>query len=97
MTVRDLIKQDIDIDVYDDVDESLGIAFCGPLVLTDEGERHFGEALGLEISLVNDVAIVGVDDDDEKTWKRRLKIAKEFFEAAAGYCDSDDYDAWFNS
>lgn len=95
MTVRDLIQQDIDIDVYDDVDESLGIAFCGPLALTEDGELHFEEALGLEISLVNNVAIVGVDDDDEKTWKRRLKIAKEFFEAAAGYCLDVDFQKWF--
>ena len=41
MTVREFIKRDDDIDVYDDVCEELGIAFCGPLELTPEGEKQF--------------------------------------------------------
>lgn len=100
MKVRDLITQEVDIDVYDDVCEELGIAFCGPLVLTEAGREKFGEVLDYEISLrtgtwCGDIAIVHVDDADEEIWKRRLKKAKEFFYAAAGYCASSDYDKWF--
>lgn len=100
MKVRDLLAQEIDIDVYDDVCEELGICFCGPMKLTEDGERKFAEVMDYEISLTKECdaficAIVHVDDDDEKVWKHRLRKAKEFFHAAAGYCDCEDYDRWF--
>lgn len=100
MKVRDLLPQEIDIDVYDDVCEELAIAFCGPLKLTKEGEREFAEVLDYEIELATEAygltcAVVHVDDTDEKVWKRKLRKAKNFFYAAAGYCDCDDYDRWF--
>ena len=103
MTVREFIKRDDDIDVYDDVCEELGIAFCGPLELTPEGEKQFSEVMGYEIEIIPgeetwsglDHAIVHVDDADDKTWKRRLRKAKEVFESAAGMCPADDYDTWF--
>lgn len=95
MKVRDLLKMETDIDVYDDVCEELGIAFCGPMMLTEEGEKEFGEVLDYPITITNGsfpCAIVGVDGDD---WKERLKKAKRFFWSLAGYCYSDDYDRWF--
>lgn len=98
MKVKDLIEQEIDIDVYDDVVEELGIAFCGPLTLTEQGKEKFADVLEYEIVLPDrnaDFAVVCVDDMDEKTWKRRLRKAKEFFYAAAGYCAAEDYDRWF--
>ncbi len=96
MTVKDLIRQDIDIDVYDDVCESLAIAFCGPMELTDEGSKHFAEVMEYEVQMQrNAVAIICVDHDTEQIWKHRLRKAKEFFKAAAGYCAADDYDKWF--
>lgn len=100
MKVRDLIEQEINIDVYDDVCEELGIAFCGPLKLTDLGRKKFAPVLEYEARLhyngCDTVCIIGVDDPDERTWMRRLRKAKEFFEAAAGYCAADDYDKWFS-
>lgn len=95
MTVKDLIEQEIDVDVYDDVCEELGIAFCGPLVLTEAGKEKFAEVLTYPVEWEDDTVIVSIDDNDEKTWKRRLKKAIEFFEAAAGYCAADDYEKWF--
>lgn len=94
MTVRELITQDIDIDVYDDVCEELAIAFCGPLELTECGKQKFAEVLDYELQLNDDCAIVCVDAP-EGEWQRRLRKAKQFFNAAAGYCSSDDYDNWF--
>ena len=99
MTVRDLIEQDVDIDVYDNVDESLSIAFVGPLKLTREGEDEFVDVLGFEIEIHNDgagysYAEVKVDDT-EGVWQRKLKRAKEFFESAAGFCSESNYDLWF--
>ena len=98
MKVRDLIEQEIDVDVYDDVCEELGIAFCGPLKLTDAGKKKFADVLEYDVawSGINDnEMIVAVDDPDEKTWMRRLRKAKEFFEAAAGYCAESDFKKWF--
>ena len=95
MTVKDLIKMDIDIDVCDDVCESLYIAFCGKLKLTKKGKRKFEKVLSLPVTIRDDIAIIHVDDNDEKVWKNNLKEAKEFFYAAAGYCLDRDYVAWF--
>lgn len=101
MKVRDFIQMDIDIDVYDDVCEELGIAFCGPLELTDAGAEKFAEVLDYDIKLHdNGAAIVGivhVDGDDGNAWKKRLHKAAEFFEGAAGWCAASDYDKWFRT
>ena len=94
MKVKDLLKQEIDIDVYDDVCDELAIAFCGPVELTDEGEEVFADVLDYEITLHNDVAIVGVDDDDG-IWQKKLKKAKKLFYGMAGYCSIDNYRLWF--
>lgn len=101
MTIRDLIQQEIDIDVYDDVCEELGIAFCGPQPLTPEGEAEFSDIMGYEVTINQHsycglpAAIVRIDDPDESVWEERLAKAKRFFDAAAGYCACDDYDRWF--
>lgn len=94
MKVRDLIAQEIDIDVYDDVCEELGIAFCGPMELTDDGAIEFADVLEYGIELNDDCAIVNVDGA-EGEWQKRLRRVKKFFNAAAGYCSVDDYDRWF--
>ena len=95
MTVRDLIEQEIDIDVYDDVCESLAIAFCGPMELTDAGLKKFGEVLDYPVSLRDGYAVVKVDDPEDKVWKARLKKAKALFDSMAGYCADSDYKKWF--
>lgn len=92
MKIRDFIKMDIDIDVYDNVCDGIGIAYCGPMSLTEEGEKQFAEVMDYDIEIQDDVAIVDTDHDD---WKHRLKKAKEFFYSIAGYCDADLYDKWF--
>lgn len=93
--VRDFIKIEQDIDVYDDVCEELGICFCGPMTLTQEGEEHFAEVMDYDVETDGDVAVVHVDDPDEHVWHHKLYKAKEFFDAAAGYCSEDQYNAWF--
>ena len=99
MKVREFITMDIDIDVYDDVCEELGIAFCGPQPLTPEGQEHFAEVLDYEVNIHtcggDAVATVCIDDPEDKIWKKRLRKAKEFFEGAAGYIACSDYDRWF--
>lgn len=95
MKVRDFIKMEIDMDVYDDVCDALAIAFCGPQELTPEGEEHFAEVLEYEIEIYGENACVCVDDPEDKVWKRKLRKAQEFFESAAGYCSDSDYKKWF--
>lgn len=95
MKVKDLIAQDIDIDVYDDVCEELAVAFVGPQTLTEAGKKKFAEVLEYDVELCADCCVVSLDDPDETIWKRRLRRAKTFFEAMAGYCAVADYDAWY--
>lgn len=99
MKVKDLIQQDIDIDVVDDVCEELYIAFCGPQKLTPEGAKEFADVLEYPVLLHNNgldiIAIVQIDDQDDTVWEKRLERACLFFEGAAGYCACSDYDRWF--
>ena len=99
MTVREFISEPVDIDVYDNVCEELGIAFCGPLTLTGAGEEKFSDVLEYRVILENAgsacmTALVDVDGPDG-VWQKRLRRAKEFFEAAAGYCTEAEYKTWF--
>ena len=100
MKVRELLKMDIDIDVYDNVTEELAVAFCGPMELTEAGIRRFGEVLDYYAELTNKgsyiYAIVAVDDpEDEDGWERKLELAKGLFEGMAGLCSATDYELWF--
>lgn len=94
MTVRELIAQEIDVDVYDDVCEEISIAFTGPMKLTKEGRKHFAPVLDFKVSLDRDedIATVLIETDD---WEKRLAQAKEFFVAAAGLCSEENYEKWF--
>lgn len=95
MKVADLLGKEMDIDVYDDVTETLGIAFCGPVNLTAAGKEHFKDALELEIEITEETGIVHVDGP-EGVWQKNLEAAAEFFHSAAGYCASSNYKLWFD-
>lgn len=96
MTVKDLISLETDTDVVDDVCEELYIAFVGPVELTAAGKSEFQTVLDLEVLPLGDCTIVCVDDTGAE-WKQRLRAAKHFFNAAAGYCSAADYKRWFVS
>ena len=93
MKVRDFIKMDLDIDVYDDYDERLGIAFCYGYKLTDAGLEHFKDALDLEIEIVksypSEVAVVHCENGKEAS------SALRFFNSIGGWCSSESFDKWF--
>lgn len=95
MTVRDLLSMEIDIDCYDDVCEELAIAFCGPMILTEEGVKTFDEVLDYAVELHEDYAVVHISDEDDAAQEERLQKAKKFFYALAGYCADTDYKRWF--
>ncbi len=111
LTVRDLMRVLYDVDVYDDVCESLAIAFCNPFdddeqhdwseYLTERGMKQFADVLDYPMEIFEGCvggcayAIVKVDDDDDNVWRAKLIRAKRFFESAAGYCSCEDHDKWF--
>jgi hypothetical protein len=102
MKVKDLIAMEVDIDVYDTVCDDIGVAFCGPMKLTEAGEEKFSEVLERPCKLCNYggsvVCLVDVGEaEKDEVWKPRLKKAKNFFWSAAGYCAAEDYDRWFES
>ena len=93
MKIREMITMDIDVDVYDDVTDEVYCAFVGPTYMTKEGESHFAKVLDLEVELNDDCAIVLIDQyRDYASWEVAVG---EFFNAVAGYCPSDLWDAWF--
>lgn len=83
-----------DIDVY--VDGIDGIAVCAPVSLTEEGKRHFADALELE---VKNYTIFGNDKDyeDLENNNGRLSLAWDLLKSLAGYCPVRDFDRWFKS
>lgn len=100
MRIKDLLSMEIDIDCYDNVVEEMGIAYCGPMALTEEGQKEFSDVMEYECEILPDpigydVCIVKVDDDPNIPWREKLNKVNRFFKAIAGYCDCDDYDKWF--
>lgn len=100
MKVKELIEYleriGEDVDVYDDVCDEIGIAFCGGIKLTEEGTKKFEEVLdyNVDVDITAHTAIIHVDDE-EGIWQKKLKKAKQFFYSAAGYCADEDYQKWF--
>lgn len=92
-----IVEEGPDVDVVNDTIDGYFCALCRPIQLTEAGEIHFEIALNLIVKYEseNNVIMICVDDSDEKTWKKNYRAAREFFEAAAGYCREEDYDRWF--
>ena len=100
MKIKDLLPMEIDIDCYDNVCEEIGIAYCGPMELTEDGAREFADVMEYSIEIIKDqigydVCIITVDDDPNIRWREKLNRAKEFLYSIAGYCADTDYDKWF--
>lgn len=89
MKVKDLIREDIDIDVIDDYDERCWIAKCGAYKLTDEAVQKFHRVLDIDVDMRDDIAILHCETE------REAEECKDFFLSLAGYCAAEDYDRWF--
>ena len=92
MKIKEFIKGNTDIDVYDNVCEELAIACCRPVQLTEEGQYEFADVLEYDIEEYDHCAVVDIDGDG---WEWKLKRAKKFFNSLAGYCTVDEWDKWF--
>lgn len=95
MKVKDLIAEDIEIDVCDDYDERCWIAKSGAYKLSDEAKQKFHRALDIEVHINPNgfgnlpIAILECETAED------ARACKEFFFSLAGYCAADDYDRWF--
>ena len=93
MRVKDLIREDIDIDVCDDYDERCYIAKCGAYRLTDAGVQRFHKALDVPVHMTTgrkyNIAILHCGT------REKAQACKELFFSLAGYCSAEDYDKWF--
>ena len=100
MKLKDLLPMEIDIDCYDNVCEEIGIAYCGPMELTEDGAKEFADVMEYKCEIVHDpigydVCIITVDDDPNMKWRDKLNRAKEFLYSIAGYCADTDFNKWF--
>lgn len=83
----------LDIDVYGDYTDELGIAYCGPR-LTPAGEKEFSEVLSLPVTVEKTSppsATVHIEND------RQDKLVRRLFGWAAGCCSQDTYDKFFEA
>lgn len=110
MKVKDLFNTNIDlcVDVYENIADLIGIAFCGETGLTEEGKKHFSKALQFPIKRIDkDMLVI----DTEKYYNdKKINLDKYDFEdkipagvqnlidlfwGVAGYCSCEDYEKWF--
>lgn len=88
-----------DFDLY--VDGVRGIGVCAPVKLTEEGRKHFGAVLDMEVKrytiMGNDKDYEDLEayDEEGKGDGGRLLLAWELLKALAGHCSCEDYDKWF--
>ena len=95
MLVKDFLKLDVDADITDDVVEELGIAFVGPVELTEQGEEYFHDILDLEVEKWDENNYVLCLDSTGEKWEKYLRKANQLFYGLAGYCSVQFYDKMF--
>ena len=95
MKIREFIKQEIDIDVCDNVYDRYYSAFCGPVHLTEEGEKNFADVLEYDITPYYDDCVAIIDLDMYENYAEMHRKAKYFFQSVAGYCEDDLWNKWF--
>lgn len=97
ITVGQLLEMSCELDVYDDYDERLGLAFIGPVELTDKGFKKFKRALALkcEPDFEQGYAVVHIENGAEHVMENDAEAALSLFASLAGYCADDDWHDWF--
>lgn len=93
---RDFIGTDVDIDTYNDITDEDGMAFVGPVALTEAGEKEFGCLLDLNVRVsTGNVAVVEMPTGPESQTYKCLRAFGSFLRCAAGYCPQSTYDRFF--
>ena len=99
MTIKEFLKQDVDMDVIDDYSDDLWIAFCGPMELTPAGVKRYGAVLDLPVEFRyrpgwGDTAAVVLLNDNPDCERLERKCI-DLFESLAGYCTEKQFYARF--
>lgn len=89
MTIKDLLAEEVDIDVVDTYDERCWIAFVGPCKLKAKGKKRFADILDLPVQHHGNVVALLTDSAAE------AEECKNLFYAHAGYCSERTWDEWF--
>lgn len=99
MTIRELMKHEIDVDVYNNITDDEAICLCCPLELTEEGLKEWSDVMDYIVEVDMDgycpSAECICDDDPDIKWQTKKKRLTKFLWSAAGYCSDKDYDTWF--
>lgn len=99
MTIRELMKYEADVDVYNNITDDEAICLCCPLELTEEGLKEWGDVLDYIVETTTDgdysYAICFCDDNPAVKWQTKKKRLTNFLWSAAGYCSDKDYNKWF--
>lgn len=98
-TIKELMKYEADVDVYNNITDDEAICLCCPLELTEEGLKEWGDVLDYIVETTTDgdysYAICFCDDDPNVKWQTKKKRLTNFLWSAAGYCSDKDYNKWF--
>lgn len=106
MTIRELMTRPDyyeaygDMDVFNDCIDEDAPAWCGQC-LTDEGVAHYTELyaplLDTEVEIGQNMYgyFIDVKINDCSDYNKRWRAVCKLFADAAGYCDEDEYEAWF--
>lgn len=95
MTVREFLDMEIDVDVVDDVEERIYIAFCGPCKLTDFGLEKFKPILDCEVEYWENYGQAAILLDKYEDWEEKLDLAELLFVGFAGYISDKVYKKLF--
>ena len=85
MSVKEFLEMDIDVDISDDIEERVDIAFCGPCELTDFGKERFADILDCKIRYYEDSCYAVICLDECEDWEEKLDSAELLFVGFAGY------------
>lgn len=95
ITIRELMSREIDADIGNEVLDIDIHAFCGPMEITETGEKKWHDVLNEEVQLEHSGRWgdwIYLKTDKANT----VKKCANFFAAAAGYCSEKEYEKWFN-
>lgn len=94
ITVRDLLKTDVDIDIGNDWIDMMLPAYCGPVELTAKGEEKFADVLSFELEYEPEHAfgcLLLRKEGGTPAWLG----ASVFFKKLAGWCSEEEWDSLF--
>ena len=95
MTVREFLGMEIDVDMGDDIEDRVNIAFCGPCKLTEFGKERFVDILDCKVIYNEEYCYATICLDEYEDWEEKLDSAELLFVGFAGYIPDSQYKKLF--